>query len=104
MKYSKKVYLQAIPDPYFYLKEKYPNQKILEFIPGELPIPPEMFVNTLDTIDTFVFSEGTKRNENVENYLKENASSFYKRSISVSPSTTRKLIRAQAEIYLRKKK
>lgn len=63
-----------------------------------------MFVNTLDTIDTFVFSEGTKRNEGVENYLKENASSFYKRSVSVSPSTTRKLVRAQAEIYLRKKK
>ncbi|EMO40279.1 ArnT family glycosyltransferase [Leptospira noguchii] len=104
LKYSKKIYLQAIPDPYFYLKEKYPDQKILEFIPGELPVPSEMFVNTLDTIDTFVFSEGTKRNEGVENYLKENASSFYKRSVSVSPSTTRKLVRAQAEIYLRKKK
>ncbi|MBW0433596.1 glycosyltransferase family 39 protein [Leptospira yasudae] len=104
LKYSKKVYLQAIPDPYFYLREKYPNQKILEFIPGELPVPSELFSGTLDSIDTFVFSEGTKRNETVENYLKENASSFYKRNVSVSPSTTRKLVRAQAEIYLRKKK
>lgn len=104
LKYSKKVYLQAIPDPYFHLREIYPNQKILEFIPGELPVPHEMFVSTLDSIDTFVFSEGTKRNEAVEGYLKENSSSFYKRTVGVSPSTTRKLVRAQAEIYLRKKK
>ncbi|AXR60615.1 ArnT family glycosyltransferase [Leptospira mayottensis] len=104
LRYSKKVYLQAIPDPYFYLRERYPDQKILEFIPGELPVPSERFAGTLDSIDTFVFSEGTKRNDTVENYLKENSSSFYKKNVSVSPSTTRKLIRAQAEIYLRKKK
>ncbi|WP_081605144.1 ArnT family glycosyltransferase [Leptospira alstonii] len=104
LKYSKKVYLQAIPDPYFYLREKYPNLKILEFIPGELPVPSEMFSTTLDSIDTFVFSQETKRNETVENYLKENSSSFYKKNVSVSPSTTRKLVRVQAEIYLRKKK
>ncbi|RHX85262.1 ArnT family glycosyltransferase [Leptospira stimsonii] len=104
LKYSKKVYIQAIPDPYFYLKEKYPNQQILEFIPGELPVPPEMFIGTLDSIDTFVFSEGTKRNETIDSYLRENSSSFYKKNVSVSPSTTRKLVRAQAEIYLRKKK
>lgn len=104
LRYSKKVYLQAIPDPYFYLRERYPDQEILEFIPGELPVPSEMFVGALDSIDTFVFSEGTKRNDTVENYLKENSSSFYKKNVSVSPSTTRKLVRAQAEIYLRKKK
>ncbi|XDD50646.1 glycosyltransferase family 39 protein [Leptospira sp. WS92.C1] len=104
LKYSKKIYVQAIPDPYFYLREKYPDKKVLEFIPGELPVPPEMFIGTLDSIDTFVFSEGTKRNETIDLYLKKNSSLFYKRNVSVSPSTTRKLVRAQAEIYLRKKK
>lgn len=79
LRYSKKIYLQAIPDPYFYLRERYPDQKILEFIPGELPVPSGMFAGTLDSIDTFVFSEGTKRNDTVESYLKENSSSFYKK-------------------------
>ncbi|PKA03371.1 UDP phosphate-alpha-4-amino-4-deoxy-L- arabinose arabinosyl transferase [Leptospira ellisii] len=104
LKYSKKVYLQAIPDPYFHLRKNYPDQKVLEFIPGELPVPSESFVKTLDSIDTFVFSEGTKRNETVETYLKENSPQFYKKTVSVSPSTTRKLVRAQAEIYFRRKK
>jgi hypothetical protein len=30
------IYLQAIPDPYFYLRKKFPEKTLHEFIPGEL--------------------------------------------------------------------
>lgn len=102
IKGSKKIYLQAIPDPYFRIRKENPNIRILEFIPGELPIPKEDFLSTLETVDTFVFSEGQKRNEFVRSYLDENQSKFRKTKILAEPSTIRKLARAEAEIYRRR--
>ncbi|EQA45365.1 dolichyl-phosphate-mannose-protein mannosyltransferase [Leptospira broomii serovar Hurstbridge str. 5399] len=99
---SKRVYLQAIPDPYFHLVEGLPDSKILEFIPGELPIPSNEFLPTLQTIDAFVFSEGQKRNEHIQRFLEENSNKFKIRSVSVEPSTPRKLVKAEAVIYLRR--
>lgn len=47
------LYIQAIPDPYFYLSEKYPDKKILEFIPGELPFPESTYSETMDRQEVF---------------------------------------------------
>ncbi len=52
---SHKIYIQAIPDPYFYLKAQNPNLQILEFIPGELSIPSEVFKQTISEQDAFIF-------------------------------------------------
>ncbi|TGK11418.1 UDP phosphate-alpha-4-amino-4-deoxy-L- arabinose arabinosyl transferase [Leptospira fletcheri] len=102
LKGSKKIYLQAIPDPYFRIAEALPEARIMEFIPGELPIPAEDFSATLDTVDAFVFSEGQKRNEVVQKFLTENSHRFKTKTVSVEPSTPRKLVRAEAVLYLRK--
>ena len=48
------LYIQAIPDPYFYLSENYPEKKILEFIPGELPFPESMYSDTMDRQEVFL--------------------------------------------------
>ncbi len=102
LKGSRKIYLQAIPDPYFRLSAEFPELQILEFIPGELPIPKEDFIGTLDSVDTFVFSEGQKRNEFVQTYLDENQTKFRKTKITSEPSTVRKLVKAEAEVYRRR--
>lgn len=49
------IYLQLIPDPYFRLKEKFPEKKFYEFIPGELPIPEDYQKSTIESIDLFLF-------------------------------------------------
>ncbi|PJZ50850.1 ArnT family glycosyltransferase [Leptospira saintgironsiae] len=102
LKGSKKLYLQAIPDPYFHIRKEYPNLKVLEFIPGELPIPKEDFIQSLDSIDTFVFSDRQKRNEFVQSYLEENSSKFRKFKITAEPSTLRKVANVEAEVYRRR--
>ncbi|TGK07466.1 UDP phosphate-alpha-4-amino-4-deoxy-L- arabinose arabinosyl transferase [Leptospira semungkisensis] len=102
LKGSKKIYLQAIPDPYFQIRKARPDLQVLEFIPGELPIPKEDFIQTLDSIDTFVFSDRQKRNEHVQAYLEGNASRFKKIRISAEPSTLRKVASVEAEVYRRR--
>ncbi|PJZ71596.1 UDP phosphate-alpha-4-amino-4-deoxy-L- arabinose arabinosyl transferase [Leptospira perolatii] len=102
LKGSQKIYLQAIPDPYFTLSKELPGTKILEFIPGELPIPPSDFLATLETVDAFVISVGQKRNEYVDRFLQENHAKFRIVSVSVEPSGARKLVKAEAQIYLKK--
>lgn len=49
------IYLQAIPDPYFHLREVYPDKKFYEFIPGELPIPEEFYRAAVESVDLFLF-------------------------------------------------
>lgn len=51
---QKKVYLQALPDPYFSLRTDLPNLELLEFIPGELEFPSEEYKTTLALQDAFV--------------------------------------------------
>lgn len=52
---SKKLYLMAIPDPYFYLKENRPDMDMKEFIPGELGLPTETYWKTIQERDSFLF-------------------------------------------------
>lgn len=66
-----KIYVQAIPDPYFYLKAKNPNLKILEFIPGELSIPSDVFRQTISEQDAFIFYNEDLINVAIKNFLEE---------------------------------
>jgi hypothetical protein len=72
LKDYKKIYIQAIPDPYFYLKEKNPDQQILEFIPGELSIPSDAFKNTISEQEAFVFYKEDLKNQAIADFLNQN--------------------------------
>ncbi len=67
-----KIYIQAIPDPYFYLKDKNPNYQMREFIPGELSIPSEIFKTTISEQDAFIFYNEDLMNEAVRDFLNQN--------------------------------
>lgn len=64
------IYLQLIPDPYFHLKEQFPNTKLYEFIPGELPIPSSYYKETLESIDLFLFHDDQLVNESILELIK----------------------------------
>ncbi|MDZ4724978.1 MAG: glycosyltransferase family 39 protein [Leptospira sp.] len=72
VKNYKKIYVQSIPDPYFYLKSKNPNQQILEFIPGELEIPSEVFKNTIAEQEAFIFYNEDLKNQAIKEFLIQN--------------------------------
>ncbi|XDD46291.1 ArnT family glycosyltransferase [Leptospira sp. WS39.C2] len=67
---SKAVYLQSLPDPYFYLKTNRPDLDILEFIPGELELPSATYLKTIHSRDSFVFYDETLINDTIKEYLK----------------------------------
>lgn len=70
---SKSVYLQALPDPYFDLRKKRPDLNILEFIPGELDIPSEAYIQTIKSRDSFVFYDDQLMNHVIQDYLKKSS-------------------------------
>ncbi len=59
---QKKVYLQALPDPYFSLRTDLSNLELLEFIPGELEFPSEEYKTTLSLQDAFVVYDTDRLN------------------------------------------
>ncbi|GBF51509.1 hypothetical protein LPTSP4_30470 [Leptospira ryugenii] len=71
LKGHQKVYLQAIPDPYFYLKQSDPNKTLLEFIPGELEIPSQHYSDTIASQDAFVFYREDLINQTIRTFLSE---------------------------------
>ena len=73
-----KVYLQSIPDPYFYFKEKNPNLIIREFIPGELPLPIEFSKNELESQDLYIFYNEELIHPTIKNFLNIHADKFEK--------------------------
>ncbi|MGE8721094.1 ArnT family glycosyltransferase [Leptospira terpstrae] len=70
---SKSVYLQALPDPFFDLRKKRPDLNILEFIPGELDIPSEAYIQTIKSRDSFVFYDDQLMNHVIKDYLKKSS-------------------------------
>lgn len=68
---SKNIYIQSIPDPYFYLRSKIPGAKLYEFIPGELEIPTTAYQNTIRSMDAFVFYEESLMNQTIKSHLSE---------------------------------
>jgi len=71
LKPHNKVYLQTIPDPYFYLSERYPDKKFLEFIPGELEFPSDKYTRTIESQDAFVFYDDTLKNHAISKFLSD---------------------------------
>jgi len=82
-KNSKKVYLQAIPDPYFYLSEKNTNIDIREFIPGELPLSKEFPVKEMSSQDVFIFYNEDLIHPFLKNFLQNNSDLFDRFEINV---------------------
>ncbi|MDX1957928.1 MAG: glycosyltransferase family 39 protein [Leptospiraceae bacterium] len=96
------IYLQAIPDPFFYLKEKYPSRRILEFVPGELPLPKEKIQETAKQLSVFVFYNEELMNETIRNFLKEHSNEFERKEL-ILPKPRFSEIEYTAVVYLRKK-
>lgn len=86
-KNHKSIYLQLIPDPYFHLKEKYPNTRLYEFIPGELPIPSSYYRDTLESIDLFLFHDDQLINESIRTLI--NNDNLFQKKIVEIPYTSK---------------
>ncbi len=82
-KNSKKVYLQAIPDPYFYLSEKNNNIDIREFIPGELPLSEEFPVEEISSQDVFIFYNEDLIHPFLKKFLQNNSNLFDRFEVNV---------------------
>ena len=80
---KKKVYLQAIPDPYFYLIQKNNNLEIREFIPGELPLPEDFSKDELISQDVYVFYNEDLIHPTLKKYFNDNHSLFEKSEINI---------------------
>jgi 4-amino-4-deoxy-L-arabinose transferase-like glycosyltransferase len=82
-KNSKKVYLQAIPDPYFFLSEKNTNFEIREFIPGELPLSEEFPIEEMSSQDVFIFYNEELIHPFLKNFLQKNSNLFDRYEVNV---------------------
>jgi len=98
---SKSIYLQAIPDPYFYFREKRPDLKLVEFIPGELPISPDYFSKTIQSFDAYVFYRKDLMNPVLVKYFSENEKDFFIDEIEIQ--TPKKAdLELKATVFVRK--
>lgn len=98
---KKRIYLQAIPDPYFYLHERYPDKILKEFIPGELSLASSWFLAEIEKQDVFIFRNTDHVNIHIKNYLFQNSAKFIQKEIEV-PTGYEKDLQLKAIIYIRK--
>jgi hypothetical protein len=104
------IYLQAIPDPYFYLKKKSPEKTLHEFIPGELSaiqdknpdgsekknllkrlgiakenykIDANFYKETIHKQEVFIFYNESLMNDYIRAYLSKNANKFERKLLHV---------------------
>ncbi|MCE9501779.1 MAG: glycosyltransferase family 39 protein [Leptospira sp.] len=98
---KKFIYLQSIPDPYFYLRKKYPDKKILEFIPGELSLPGDYFRETIGEQDAFFFYNEDLMNSHIREYLEQNKKKFERKVIRVDTGGSKDL-RLEGYLYVKK--
>ncbi|MBE7412680.1 MAG: hypothetical protein L6Q54_13645 [Leptospiraceae bacterium] len=96
-----KIYIQSIPDPYFYLKKKFPEKTYLEFIPGELSLPPEYYLDTIKKQEAFLFYNEDLINPNIKKYLSENPNHFERKVIQVDTGNEKEL-KLETFLYIRK--
>lgn len=94
---KKNVYIQSIPDPYYYLLKKFPDKKLLEFIPGELPVKSNNFQETIQAQEAFIFYDESLINPIIKKYLSENQTSFAREEISLGTG-----YKIQSIIYIKK--
>ncbi|WCL49581.1 ArnT family glycosyltransferase [Leptospira sp. GIMC2001] len=83
---SDNIYLQLIPDPYFHLKEKYPEKKLFEFIPGELPIAGDFMKPTINKMDLFLFYDDSLANSTIRSIIQD-STQFEKTYIEIPYSS-----------------
>jgi len=122
------IYLQVFPDPYFYLKKKFPEKTLFEFIPGELSaiqktnpdgtekisllkrlgiakenykIDANFYKETIHKQEVFLFYNETLMNDYIREYLKDHTNEFERKIIQVE---TRKGSDLKLEVVLYRKK
>ncbi len=120
---KKNIYLQAVPDPYFYFRKKFPDKKLLEFIPGELvptfekidfknnknlslfkksyKLNPEFYKNTATSQDVYILYNEDLLNPVIQSYLKQNQRLFQKKFVQVS-IPYQFGVKLEAVIYIRR--
>ena len=100
---SNTVYIQAIPDPFFYLKRKFPQKKLLEFVPNGVGIKEDLFSKTILNIDSFIFYNESLVHPLILEHLEKNKSNFSKSKIHIKVEDE-KIIRFFAVVYTKNKK
>lgn len=97
---SKNIYIQSIPDPYFYLRKHYPDKKLLEFLPGELPVKSSHFRETIQKQDAFIFYNEKLINPVLNKYLQAHKKQFLRKEIYIA--TPKSQTRLYAVLYLKR--
>lgn len=122
------IYLQVFPDPYFYLKKKFPDKILHEFIPGELSaiqkmnsaeaqkgslfkrlgiakenykIDANFYKETIHKQEVFIFYNENLMNDYIREFLKNHRNDFERKIIQVDTPTGSDL-RLDAVIYSKK--
>lgn len=122
------IYLQAIPDPYFYLRKKFPNKTLHEFIPGELSgmnaknpdgsdkksllqslgiakksykIDSAFYKETIHKQEVFLFYNENLMNDYIRTYLAENPDKFDRKLIQIETPKGSDL-KLEAVIFVKK--
>ena len=122
------IYLQAIPDPYFYLRKKFPDKTLHEFIPGELSgmnaknpdgsdkksllqslgiakksykIDSEFYKETIHKQEVFLFYNENLMNDYIRTYLAENPDKFERKLIQIETPKGSDL-KLEAVIFVKK--
>lgn len=82
-----RIYLRAIPDPYFALRSTYPEMEVLEFIPGKLTLPEEFqdLTTRFDSIDCFLLNDAMSWEPQLDSYLKLHAPNFERTALEHDP-------------------
>ena len=128
MERKNNIYLQAIPDPYFYLRKKFPNKTLHEFIPGELSgmnaknpdgsdkksllqnlgiakksykIDSAFYKETIHKQEVFLFYNENLMNDYIRTYLAENPDKFERKLIQIETPKGSDL-KLEAVIFVKK--
>ncbi len=122
------IYLQAIPDPYFYLRNKFPEKTLHEFIPGELSgmqatnpdgserksllkqlgiakenykIDSNFYKDTIHKQEVFIFYNENLMNDYIRAYLAKNVDKFERKLLQVETPKGSDL-KLEAVIFVKK--
>ncbi len=98
---SKTIYLQSIPDSYFYFLRHKPELEIYEFIPGELPIPENYYKDKIISFDAYVFYEPSLMNSVLKKFFETNKDFFHIEKIQID-TPKRADLEMKATVYVKK--
>ena len=98
---KKKIYLQAIPDPFFYLQSKNQNYILKEFIPGELPLPYDYPQKEMSEQEVFIFYNEDLAHPFLKEFLIKEQNKFERFEINI-PNSRGSEYKLFAVIYRKK--